>query len=128
MRTSEIFTGLFGSLVILLASGAFAAQRGELHVSSSLEIQHELLPAGEYTVRWEDTGVNVELKIMKGKKILETVPASVETLNDVSAGDTVVITVNHDGSRSLSQILFAGQRLVFTLKQGPNNTNVGRVN
>jgi len=128
MRTSKIFTGLFGSLAILLASGAFAAQSGELHVNSPLEIQHQRLPAGDYRVRWEDTGVNVELKIIKGKKILETVPASVTILNDVSAGDTVVIIVNHDGSRNLSQILFAGKRLLFTLKQAPNSTNVSRVN
>ena len=107
-RTLTCFT-------LLLASNAFAANKGSLHVSTPENVAGERLAAGDYTVRWEDTGPSVELKIMQGNKVAATVPAKVIPLNDVSAENSVVVLTHDDGTRSLSEIFLSGRRFVLEI-------------
>jgi hypothetical protein len=66
-------------------------------------------------VKWEGSGPNVELSILKGKRVVATSPARMFELEQSSGYDSAVVRKNDDGSRSLSEIRFAGKRFGLAL-------------
>jgi len=52
-------------LAVLLASSAFASNKGSLQVTESFEINGQQLPAGDYQVRWTGTGSNARQERMR---------------------------------------------------------------
>ncbi len=101
---------------MLLATGAFAANKGGVAVSSPVEVAGKQLAAGRYEVQWEGNGPTVEANIMKGKKVVATVPARVVPLDQSSSMDSAVLRTNDDGSRTLAQARFSGKK--FALEFG----------
>jgi hypothetical protein len=115
MKTSSMLKGLVLGLALLLTTGAFAANKGSLQVSDKVMVSGKQLTPGDYKVSWEGTGQNVELKIMKGKDIVATVPAHLVDLNAPSYYSSAVVNNNSDGSKSLSEIRFAGKKFALAL-------------
>jgi len=66
-------------------------------------------------VKWEGSGPNVELSILKGKKVVATAPARMFELGQSSGYDSAVVRKNDDGSRSLSEIRFSGKKYALAL-------------
>lgn len=109
MSVSKISKGLLLGVALLLATSGFAANKGSMQVSDPVIVNGTQLPAGEYSVKWEGAGPNVEVSIMRGKNVVATVPARVIDLNDSPSRDSVVTLVNDDGHKSLNEIRFAGK-------------------
>jgi hypothetical protein len=109
MKSLKSLKGTLTCLTLLLATNAFAANKGSLHVSAPENVAGEQLAAGDYTVRWEESGPSVELKIMQGNKVAATAPAKIIPLKNVSAENSVVVLTLDDGSRSLSEIFLSGK-------------------
>jgi len=82
------------------------------------------LAAGDYTVQWEDAGPSIQLKIMQGKKVIATVPAKVVPLSEVVGDDTAVISIDADGSRRLSRVLFRGKKFALEIENDTDNAHV----
>jgi len=70
------------------------------------------LKAGDYKATWEGTGSDVQVKILKGKEVVATVPAKLE---DKPSGQSSVSVGNANGTKSLVGIDFGGlhKGLVF---------------
>jgi hypothetical protein len=103
-------------LAVLLASSAFASNKGSLQVGESLEVNGQQLTPGDYQVRWDGTGPNVEVSFMQGKKEVAKASAKVVALDEPSRYDSAV--VDHSGGKaSISQVRFAGKR--YALAIGP---------
>jgi len=118
MKTTYVSKGLLLGLVLLLATSVFAASdsnKGSLTTMNDVTINGRLIPAGEYSLKWEGTGANVQLNILKGKKIVATAPARRVDVEKASDSDAAVVLGNQDGSHSLSQIRFAGKKYVLVL-------------
>ena len=115
MKFSNISKGLLLGLSLLLATTAFAASKGSLQVSEPVTVSGKSLAAGEYTVKWEGNGPNVELNILQGKKVVATIPARLIDLNRSAPGNTSVVKRNGDGSKTLSEIRFAGKKYALAL-------------
>jgi len=128
MSVSKISKGLLLGLALLLATSVFAANnKGSMQVTDSVSVNGKQLPAGEYTVRWDGAGPNVELNILRGKNVVATVPARMVDLEQSPNRDSV-ITVNNDGRKSLNEIRFSGRKYAFTInaesaKAESNGTN-----
>ncbi len=76
MSVSKISKGLLLGLALLLATSVFAANnKGSMQVTDSVTVNGKQLPAGEYTIKWDGAGPNVELNILRGKNVVATVPA-----------------------------------------------------
>lgn len=116
MKASKILKGLLPMLALLLASSAFAANKGPLSVTDKVTVAGKPLAAGNYTVQWQGTGPSVELSIMQGKKVVATVPAKIVNLDNSASYDSAVVNTGSDGSRALSQIRFSGKK--FALEVG----------
>ena len=84
MSVSKISKGLLLGLALLLATSVFAANKGSLQVSDPVTVNGKQLGAGDYTVKWEGAGPNVELNILRGKNVVATVPARMVDLDHVS--------------------------------------------
>ena len=115
MKFSNTSKGLLLGLALLLATSAFAANKGSLQVSDTVNVSGKSLAAGEYNVKWEGNGPNVELNILQGKKVVATIPARLIDLDRSAPGNTSVIKRNGDGSKTLSEIRFAGKKYALAL-------------
>ena len=115
MRGSTISKGLLLGLALLLAASVFAANKGSLQVSDPVTVNGKQIPAGEYTVKWDGTGPNVELNILRGKNVVASVPARMIDRNQSPDRDSVVTFVNDDGHKSLSEIRFSGKKYVLAI-------------
>ncbi len=115
MKVSKMYKGLLLGLALLLATNAFAANKGSLQVSDPVTVSGKQLAAGDYTVKWEGAGPNVELNILQGKNIVATVPARLIDLNRSSDNNAAVTTLNGDGSKVLSEIRFSGKKYALAI-------------
>ena len=126
MARSMISTSLLPGVALLLATAIFAADKnkGSLQISEQVSVNGQALPAGTYTVEWAaetytvkfgDSDLNVDLRILQGKTVVATVPARMIGLQRSDSWDSVVEGKNQDGSRSLLEIHFGGKKYAFAL-------------
>ncbi|HEX9110953.1 MAG TPA: hypothetical protein VF845_05705 [Terriglobales bacterium] len=100
-------------LAVLLATGAFASNKGTLHVEEAVQVNGQQLPAGDYQLRWDGTGSNVELSFMQGKKEVAKTAAKVIDLEKAFPYDSAVI--DRSSAASLSQVRFAGKKFALAI-------------
>jgi hypothetical protein len=117
MKTSQILRIPLTALALLVASNAFAANRGSLHVSSPEGVAGKQLAVGDYSVRWEDRASGVELTIMHGNKVVATAIADEVPLQNASTSDSVVLDIQKGEQPRLSRIFFSGRRVAFEIRQ-----------
>jgi hypothetical protein len=111
---------LFLGLALLLATSAFAANKGSLTVQEPVMLNGTKLAAGDYKVEWDGKGPNVELSITQGKKVIAKVAAHMVDLDSPAQGDAAVVKNNGDGTRSLTEVRLSGKKFAFALgEEGP---------
>ena len=125
MKRSTISKSLLLGMALLLATGAFAANKGSLQVQDPVTVIGKQLPAGDYQLKWDGKGPNVELSILKGNKVVATVPARLVDMNQSAASDASVIRKNADGSRSLSEIRFSGKKYALAIGEEAATADTG---
>ena len=102
-------------LAVLLASSAFASNKGTLRVHEALEVNGQQLAAGEYQLRWDGTpGSNVEVSFMQGKKEIAKASAKVVALDRASDYDTAVVD-RSSGKATVTEVRFAGKKYALAL-------------
>jgi hypothetical protein len=111
----KVTKSLVLGLAVLLATSAFAANKGSLQVQEPISVNGQQLKPGDYKVEWDGNGPNVELSIMQGKKVVTKVPAHVVDLSKASPADAAVVKNNADGSRSLSEVRLGGKKFALAV-------------
>jgi hypothetical protein len=101
-------------LAVLLASSAFASNKGTVELRESLEVNGQQLTPGEYQVRWDGTGANVEVSFMQGKKELAKASAKVVALDKAYAYDSAVVD-HTSGKATVSELRFAGKKFSLAI-------------
>jgi hypothetical protein len=118
MKLANVSKGLLLGLTLLLATSVFASSnKGTLQTLSDLTVNGTALPAGQYSLQWEGTGSNVQLSILKGKKVVATTPARLVDLNQSPNADAAVVQSNSDGSKSLAEVRFSGKKYALQIGQ-----------
>ena len=113
MKLSMISKSLLPGLTLLLATSAFAANKGNkgsLDLGTPATIAGHQLAPGEYKLTWDGTGSNVELMILSHGKLVATVPAHLIELSQPERNDAIESGTNADGSQTLNKIDFAGKK------------------
>ena len=101
-------------LAVLLASSAFASNKGTLRVHETAEVAGQQLAAGEYQLRWDGTGSNVEVSFMQGKKEVAKASAKVVALDKASDYDAAIVA--HEGGKAtVTEVRFAGKKYALAL-------------
>jgi hypothetical protein len=118
MKFQSISKSLLLGLALLLASSAFAASnKGSVQFIDPVTVSGKQVPAGDYSVKWDGNGPNVEVNILKGNKVVATTPARLIDLNQKQDNDAAVVKSNEDGSRSLTEIHFGGKKYALAIGQ-----------
>jgi hypothetical protein len=119
MKFANISKGLLLGLSLLLATSVFASNihsyKGSLQLENSVTVSGKTLPAGDYSVKWEGTGSNVQLSILQGSKVVASTSARVVDLEQSSNSDSTVLKNNGDGSKSLAEIRFGGKKYALAI-------------
>src|ERR1700680_1006600 len=125
MKFATISKSLLMGLVLVLASGAFAATKADLTLQSSTTINGAKLKPGDYRLEWEGSGPNVEVSIRQGKKVLAKVPAKVVDLNFPSANNAAILKMNGDGTSTLAGARFEGKKFALELGEASDGMQAG---
>ena len=115
MNISKISKGVLLGLALLLAATAFAANKGTLQVSDPITVSGKLIAPGQYIVKWDGAGPDVELNILRGKNVVATVPAHMVDLDRTPDRDATVTVVNGSGNKVLSEIRLSGRKQAFAI-------------
>lgn len=126
MRFGNLYKGLLLGLTLLLAVSVFAANnKGSMQILDSVTVSGKTLPAGEYSLKWDGSGQNVQLNILKGSKVVATTSARLVDLNESAKADTALVKSNGDGSRSLSEIRFGGKKYALQIGEETGMAEAG---
>jgi hypothetical protein len=99
---------------VLLASSAFASNKGTLQVHETLEVNGQQLAVGEYQLRWDGTGSNVEVSFMQGKREIAKSSAKVVNLDKASEYDSALAD-HSSGKARVTEVRFAGKKYALAL-------------
>jgi hypothetical protein len=125
MNLSKISRSALPSLALLLAASAFAANKankGSFELSEPLTVSGHELKAGQYKLTWEGTSGDVQAMILMHGKLVATVPARLTDINQPEPNNAVVSRQNDDGSRSLTEVDFAGKKFALAFDNRAEGT------
>ena len=111
--------------MLLVAVSVWAASKGSLDLQHRTSVGGKQLESGTYTVRWEGTGDQVEVKIYNGNKLVATTPARMVKIESRQPYDTALVSNNQDGSVSLSEIRFGGKDYALQISEGGGGAAAG---
>jgi len=107
-------SGFLASL-LLLAISAFASSKGSLQLQHPTNVAGKQLATGNYTVQWDGTGDQVNLKIYQGKKEVASTSAQVVKLTQPASYDQTITSAGSDGASALTEIRFRGKNFGLRL-------------
>lgn len=125
MRAPNLIKSSLLGLTLLLAGSAFAANKGPLQITDPTSVGGKQLKPGDYTVTWDGDGPNVQLNIMKGSKVVTTVPAHVVSVDHSVERNSTVATETSDGTKSLSEIRFSGKKYALQIENNMGGSQAG---
>ena len=115
MKWNQLAKSVVLGLAVLVATSAFASNnKGSLHLSEAAQINGQAVPAGDYQLRWEGTGSNVEVSFMQGKKVVTKAPAKVLELKNAFPNDAAVVD-HSGGTPSVTEVRFAGKKYALAI-------------
>jgi hypothetical protein len=115
MNRNSLLKSLVLALAVLLATSAFAGNKGSLHIQEAVQINGQQLAAGDYQLRWEGSGSNVDLSVLQGRKVVAKTNAKMVELNQPADYDAAVVDTS---SRTISQLRFAGKKYALAISEG----------
>jgi gas vesicle protein len=117
MKTKHFAKGLLFGAALVLASAAFAGEKASVKLYDDVKVNGKTLPAGKYDLSWEGSGANVQLSIHQGKETIATVPAQIAATNSASNSTGYSTKKEDDGSKSLTNVFFAGKKYTLNLEE-----------
>jgi hypothetical protein len=114
MKMNNLAKAVVLGLAALLATSAFASNKGTVELREAFEVNGQQLAAGEYQVRWDGTGSNVEVSFMKGKKEVAKTSAKMVALDKAYGFDSAVVD-HSTGKATVSELRFAGKKFALAI-------------
>ena len=113
---------IFLVVTVLAAGSALAANKGSLELQHPTTVAGKQLAIGNYTVQWEGSGDQVDLKIYQGKNVVASTPARVLKVDHPIASNSAVVAANGDKTYTLSEIRFAGKKFALGIVSDASGT------
>jgi hypothetical protein len=106
------------SLIATLS--AVAQNTGTVKLTLSASLHGTQLAAGEYKVAWETHSPEAVVTLTQKKKVIATVPGKWVDRDTRYPANSVLLSINPDGSRTILEIRLAGRKgaLVFRDESG----------
>jgi hypothetical protein len=103
-------------LLLLPATNLFAAtdtHKGGLTIGSAVQVGGTQLQAGDYALKWDGAGPNVQVNIIRSGKVVATVPARV-----VDLGQKSQYSQAETNAGTLTRITFEGKTFALEIGEG----------
>jgi hypothetical protein len=114
--------------LLVVGPSAFAMPNNEktFTFASDVSLNGTMLPAGYYDIRWVSHSPEATVTFAQGGHVVATSMGKWVDRGAKYKADAVVYTNNADGSHTLKEIRFAGQKqvLVFGPDAGPASASV----
>lgn len=116
MKWNHVAKSVVMALAVLVSTSAFAgsSNKGSLHLSEAAQVNGQAVSAGDYQLRWEGTGANVEVSFMQGKKLVTKSPAKVLELQGASNSDATVVN-RSTATPAVTEVRFAGKKYALAI-------------
>ena len=104
---------------LITTAGLFAdsksKDRGNLNLANPVQIGSTQVAPGDYKVEWSGTGDNVQVNILKGKKVIATTEGKLVELPKKAENSSVTTKALDNDTRALMEIQFDNrtESLVF---------------
>jgi hypothetical protein len=115
MKTPNILKGLLLGIALLLATSAFATEKGTLTITGPVTLGGTQLKVGTYTVEWDGNGPNVQLNILRGKSVVAAIPAHMVDTGRATEESGYTFTNEANGTSSVSEIRLHGKKYVLEI-------------
>ena len=115
LKAKHSLKGILLAGVVLLAGSALAASKGPLELHDAVSVAGTQLKSGTYTVQWDGTGDQVQLKIYQGKKEVVSTSARMVTLDKAAPLDGTILQRSDDGTMSVTRINFGGKKFALEI-------------
>ena len=126
MNRKSMFMGGSLAALVLFAVSALAVTKGSLELQHPTNVGGKQLATGSYTVQWDGSGDQVELKVFQGKKEVASTSAKVVKVERAPESNSAVTSANGDGSSSLTEIRFRGKTYALQLNgEGGGSASAG---
>jgi hypothetical protein len=117
MRYSKSLKVMVAGLFLLFSLSALAANSGSLTLSEPAQLNGKQLKSGDYKVKWEGTGQDVQVSILQGKNVVASAPAKLMEAANKESGNSVVL--NHDGgATTIHEIHLVGKKQILIFDTG----------
>jgi uncharacterized protein affecting Mg2+/Co2+ transport len=119
IKTTQSLKGLALALTVLLALAAFASSpnKGSISFADNVTIGNQTVKAGDYQVKWDGTGPDVQLNIVKGNKVVASAPAHLVDRSEAFSNDAAITTANGNGTKSLTALELSGKKFTIQIAQ-----------
>ena len=118
MRYSKSFKVMVAGLFLLFSISALAAANsGSLKLSGPAELNGKQLKSGDYKVKWEGTGQDVQVSLFQGKNVVASAPAKLVDTTSAEQGNSVVLDAE-GGPSSIREIHFNGKKQILVFESG----------
>ena len=114
MRLNNVAKTVVLGLAVLLATSAFASNKSSFQANEPFDVNGQQLAAGDYQLRWDGTGSNVEVTFLKGKKEVAKTSAKLVPLDKAYDHDSTVVD-RSSGKATVSEFRFAGKKYALAL-------------
>jgi hypothetical protein len=114
MKLNTLAKTMVLALAVLLATSAFAINKGSLHINEAILVNGQQIPAGDYKLQWDGAGPDVQVSVMRGKKEVAKTSGKLIELDKAADSDTVVLT-GTTAPQSLSQVRFGGKKTALNI-------------
>jgi hypothetical protein len=111
MKFQSYFKIMIAVVVLAMTTAAFAgnnAHKNSFQIFEPAQVNGTQLPAGNYVAKWEGTGPNVQVSIVRNGKTVATVPATLVQSAQKAESDAAELD-NKSGTRELNAIHFSGK-------------------
>ena len=125
MKFATISKSLVLGLAVLVASTAFAANKGSLTLVNPATINGTQLKAGDYKLEWEGNGPAVEVSIKKGNTVVAKVPGKLVDLAAPAQNNAAVVQKSDSGASTLSGARFEGKKFALELGESSEGMQSG---
>lgn len=125
MKFATVSKSLVMGLALMLASSAFASDKGKLQINHPITVNGTTLKPGDYKLEWTGNSGDVELSIMQGKNVVAKVPAHLVSLNSPSDNDAAVINNGDNGTQTLAGVRFEGKKFALELGESSGSMQAG---
>ena len=115
LNLKTVVRSAFASALVLFAVSAFAGSKGTLALQHPTSVGGKQLATGNYTVQWDGTGDQVDVKVYQGKKEVASSSAQVVKMDRTASYDQTITSTGDGGSSSLAEIRFRGKSFALRL-------------